>query len=87
MTNPSKLEQVADPMVTRVAWAMFKQHHQGSLETPYWLDMARAAIAAMELPTEEMVEAGRASQKHMITVGEASEIYAAFVRSVIKEEK
>ena len=46
----SKLEQVAR--------ALQEQLPKGAYLTPpdYWLMMARAAIAAMELPTEEMVE-------------------------------
>ena len=81
-------------MVTRVARAMFKHHHQGSLETPYWLDMARAAIAAMELPTEEMVRVNAHTYAdkyaHAGQFGPTRDAFtsgANFVRAALKEEK
>jgi len=88
MTNPSKREQVAvtETMVDRVARAL---RAGGSYE-----DMARAAIAAMEVPTEEMVRAEMVkyvSKYHDIETEAAAEVAfmagAEFVRAALKEEK
>ena len=96
MTNPSKLEQVAR--------ALQEQAPKGSFLTSadYWLVMARAAIAAMEVPTEEMVEYGWRwrfdDEEHKWNVqknkpkGYAPDhqdivIEPLFVRAALKEEK
>ena len=58
MTNPSKLEQVARAMqAAEKDPIMWDESTAG--EHAYWLNIARAAIAAMEVPTEEMVDAGQ----------------------------
>lgn len=57
MTTPSKLEQVA-----RAMWEVTSYPFPWEQVTPeakaVYVKFARAAIAAMELPTEEIVEAG-----------------------------
>ena len=91
MTNPSKLEQVAR--------ALQEQAPKGSFLTSadYWLVMARAAIAAMELPTEEMVEIGEGMSDFILPdvfdnslAGRRKEMamaYSQMIRVALKHEK
>jgi len=97
MTNPSKLEQVARAIcqskTCEGAWccqwpANAGRRHDCPVSNGNYDDAARAAIAAMEVPTEEMVEAGVASQNVWgIGMTEVTEIYAAAIRAALKEEK
>ena len=89
MTNPSKLEQVARAMEEAGAdgasiWDGNKH------EKSYWLNLARAAIAAMELPTSAMHVAGIEEMTPDLKDGEIPSvlnIYDAMIRAALKEEK
>ena len=93
MTNPSKLEQVARAIRKR-DFDVSEWDREPGDEKLYWTELARAAIAAMELPTEEMVD--RAAERY---AGEKAEFDnfgavmnafadgANFVRAALKEEK
>ena len=83
MTNPSKLEQVAstESIVERVGRAIYDARH-GTFQ-----DAARAAIAAMELPTEEMVAEGADVPCGFFhpRPSDAKRVYTAMIRAALKE--
>jgi hypothetical protein len=84
MTNPSKLEQVARAIRKR-DFDVSEWDREPGDEKLYWAELARAAIAAMELPTEEMVEVGKAFDG--MHNSRAAIIYSAMIRAALKEEK
>ena len=49
---------IMSEMIERVATELYKNSGMTYSATSYWRMMARAAIAAMREPTQEMVEAG-----------------------------
>ena len=100
MTNPSKLEQVARA-ITVARGGDPNQRAAGKPEAMWerFLPEARAAIAAMELPTEEMVEAAVqageqgwdehmfSAHRYILSADVVPAILKAAVRAALKEEK
>jgi alanine racemase len=93
MTNPSKLEQVAEAIASGLGYewdTLYSNKLQWTLDRgsrhdinvpfqPDFIDAARAAIAAMELPTEEMVRAG-----DFLYGISPSTIYSTMIRAALK---
>lgn len=88
MTNPSKLEQVARAIAKEAGYDFDVEDHT---DKGHWLDLARAAISAMELPTEKMMEAASAgllgNPDHPLAAYEVRELYTLAVRAALKEER
>ena len=93
MTNPSKLEQVA-----RALWEVTSYPFPWGQVTPeakaVYVKFARAAIAAMEVPTEDDID--RAAERYAGDKAEFENFGAVmnafadganFVRAALKEEK
>lgn len=94
MTNPSKLEQVARAICDSRGFAW---ENENATEKREWFDAARAAIAAMELPTEEMEPDAWLVPEYCAVIGdgdraadfvaEGREVIPLYRRAALKEEK
>ena len=106
MTTPSKLEQVAraimcarpesDGVCLVTDWQAEAECNPNVATA---LSQARAAIAAMELPTEEMVDQGQNEVNllgddpdppnafEFLSCVEIASIWSAMIRAALKEEK